>query len=634
VPVAVPTADLPLRDEPAVRPLLAVTAAALDPGLLDDPDTVEALLTSVGGGDGLVLRRLRRWLTARHRIVGADLLCRVVVAPALLAGAPDELARPVHRLVEVLRAGAQAAREPAASAQTVLWAVWQATGWPARWQAAALAGGRAGRRADRDLDAVLTLFEAAARFAIRLPASGPQEFLARLGDQDLPEDTLAGHAPSDAAVTLTTPQGAAGRQWALVVVAGVQEGVWPNTRLRGSLLGSTDLVDVLSGSQVGSGPADPTQQRAARREVLHDELRMFYVALTRASSRLLVTAVRNADQVPSPFLDLVDPSTVERIPLPAPRALSLPSVVAQLRVELDDALSAQTPGRAAHAANLLARLAGDGVAGADPRHWYGLAGWSDEAPLAVPGRAVRVTPSAIESFRDCPLRWLLDSSGARPPAPPAVGIGTVIHDISHELPLADADTLVAELRARWPELGIEAGWVSDRLLTRAEAMMIRLAGYRRTARLVASEVAFSVRIGEAVLSGRVDRLELDDRGRLVAVDIKTGSSAPTKAEVARHPQLGAYQLAVEAGAFADLVEGAAVCGGASLLQLGTGSKARSQPQPALADDPHPEWARDLVEQVASAMAGGDFPATVQPGCRHCPVRSSCPAQPEGRQVGS
>ena len=32
-----------------------------------------------------------------------------------------------------------------------------------------------------------------------------------------------------------------------VVVAGVQDGVWPDLRLRGSLLGSEQLVDVLTG---------------------------------------------------------------------------------------------------------------------------------------------------------------------------------------------------------------------------------------------------------------------------------------------------------------------------------------------------------------------------------------------------
>jgi RecB family exonuclease len=36
------------------------------------------------------------------------------------------------------------------------------------------------------------------------------------------------------------------------------------------------------------------------------------------------------------------------------------------------------------------------------------------------------------------------------------------------------------------------------------------------------------------------------------VDYKTGSSKPRAEELARHPQLGAYQLGVEGGAFGEL----------------------------------------------------------------------------------
>ena len=55
--------------------------------------------------------------------------------------------------------------------------------------------------------------------------------------QDLPADTLAARARREA-VAVLTPAGAAGREWDLVVVAGVQDGVWPDLRLRDSVLGA------------------------------------------------------------------------------------------------------------------------------------------------------------------------------------------------------------------------------------------------------------------------------------------------------------------------------------------------------------------------------------------------------------
>ena len=40
-------------------------------------------------------------------------------------------------------------------------------------------------RADRDLDAVVGLFDAAAKFADRLPQAGPEAFLVHIGSQDM-----------------------------------------------------------------------------------------------------------------------------------------------------------------------------------------------------------------------------------------------------------------------------------------------------------------------------------------------------------------------------------------------------------------------------------------------------------------
>jgi adenine-specific DNA glycosylase len=51
-----------------------------------------------------------------------------------------------------------------------------------------------------------------------------------------------------------------------------------------------------------------------------------------------------------------------------------------------------------------------------------------------------------------------------------------------------------------------------------------------------------------------------------------------------------------------------------------------------ADDPG--WAGALLGRVADGMAGATFVAHQGPHCRRCPVRSSCPTQPEGRAVTS
>jgi RecB family exonuclease len=118
------------------------------------------------------------------------------------------------------------------------------------------------------------------------------------------------------------------------------------------------------------------------------------------------------------------------------------------------------------------------------------------------------------------------------------------------------------------------------------------------------------------------------------VDLKTGSTAPRDEDLDRHPQLGVYQLAVLLGAFEEL--GITEPGGAELVQVGKAgftARARVQRQRPLSDDPAPGWAKDLVDAVATGMAGPVFRARVNPGCRTCPVASCCPVHPDGAQLG-
>jgi RecB family exonuclease len=137
-----------------------------------------------------------------------------------------------------------------------------------------------------------------------------------------------------------------------------------------------------------------------------------------------------------------------------------------------------------------------------------------------------------------------------------------------------------------------------------------------------------------VLGGRIDRLERDDHGRAVVIDLKTGSSKPPADEITTHGQLATYQLAVESGAFTD--QGVTASGGAELLQVGKGAGAKpvAQAQAPLAESDDPGWARAMVLEVAEGMAGSAFRAVENRYCAMCPVRTSCPVQDEGRQVTS
>ncbi len=95
-------------------------------------------------------------------------------------------------------------------------------------------------------------------------------------------------AAESEAVTILSAHSAAGREWDVVVVAGVQEGLWPSLRARGTLLGIEALIDAVSGADGGD---DSTTRLSRTAPLLADERRLFLVACSRARMHLLVTAV-------------------------------------------------------------------------------------------------------------------------------------------------------------------------------------------------------------------------------------------------------------------------------------------------------------------------------------------------------
>ncbi|MCK0117403.1 ATP-dependent helicase [Isoptericola sp. S6320L] len=684
VPVALLGSDVPLRDEPAVVPLLAALRVCAAPSGLDrmlaelpdgdrpaaepmpglDAETAALLLTSpIGGLDAVSLRRLRRALRAEELSGGGGrssdaLLVEVLADPARAATLPSTVRRGPVAVARVLAAGREAADVAGATAQTVLWSVWAATGLAERWRDLALAGGPAGVRADRDLDAVLALFRAAETYVERMPGASVAAFVDYLASQDLPADSLAAAASGARAVEALTPAGAAGREWEVVVVAGVQDGVWPDLRLRDSLLGSQALVELLAGrAQDAHGVG-----KEARAQVLADELRAFAVAVSRPSRRLLVTAVEDVEDSPSVFCDLVSPRDDDAAEGPDPRRvpvgppLDLRGVVAAARAELvrsatarlagprgasvgapprsdDRAADGGTDARSGTAAALLARLAEAGVPEADPRTWYGVAETSSEAPLWGPQDEVVVSPSKVDTVTTCALRWAFESAGGTAPDATHQTLGTLVHSIAEEHPEGSLSVLRAELDRRWPELALPEGWPSRQLRRRAEEMVARLADYYQDAgEPVLVEPAFDLTLGRARLRGKIDRVEADGEDAVTVADLKTGRTAPSKDKAAENPQLGAYQLAVEGGAL-DLPEGTRSAG-ARLVFVGTPTKGPSvRGQGAL--EPGADgssWARSLVEQAADTMAASAFVARENDLCGMCPVRRSCPVQAEGRSV--
>ncbi|SNU00306.1 Superfamily I DNA or RNA helicase [Ruaniaceae bacterium KH17] len=596
-----------LREERAVAPLLLAVEMAGSAEVTSD-QAVQLLASPVGGLDPVAIRRLRRYLRGQVREGAAESLASALVAvaiePEAAAALPNEFRSAAQRAARVVDAARSALAEPAPSPRGVLWAAWDASGLATHWRELALAGGPRGARADDDLDAVIALMTSAESYEERNPGSRPAQFIEWVRELALPTDSLAGTGQRGAGVVVLTAAEAAGREWPVVVIAGVQEGQWPDPRLRDSLLGSNRLAD----HELGRLGLDREADR--RREVLGDEWRLFISALSRASRELVVTAVRDDDSVPSAMFDLVAreaggaeaPETIER--------LDLRGLVAALRADLD-----ADPG--SDSATLLAALAGQGVPGADPAEWAGVGEPSTLAPLAVR----TLSPSKVELALQCPLRWALESAGGKEAGRIEANIGSLIHDIAAEYPHGSEDELLAALDTKFSELELPEGWVAAREYDRAQGMLHLYALYvQQVPGEVETEVEVNVDLGDVRIVGRVDRLEHVDDGVRVA-DLKTGAPKSYD-DVLVDMQLGTYQIA--------LGEQSA---GARLVYL-TPGPADVKPRPQLRLPEDGGEIRANFARALSQMRSGEFAPVVNPGCSHCPVRTSCPAQDEGERCAS
>ncbi|WP_328352651.1 ATP-dependent helicase [Mycobacterium sp. NBC_00419] len=631
VPVAAPSAAGPVAQQPAARALLTVLAATCH-GL--DGEQALALLTGpIGRVDPVSLRQLRRAL--RRNVGDATRDFGELLAEVLTAGSTDlpaTLGRPVNRVRAVLAAAARANRGNRDPRYT-LWQAWERSGLQRRWLTAAERGGTDGAAGERNLAAVTALFDLADDYVSRTTGASLPGLLDHVAALQLPPVKSDG-AESAETVSVLSPHAALERDWELVVIAGLQDGLWPNTTPRGGILGTQRLLDVLDGL------GDDVSVRAP---LLAEERRLLIAAMGRARRELLVTAVDSDDgddaALPSPFVaEIGQWATTEAAiataqPVAAPPVLSPAAVVGRLRAVVCAPPGAVEDAQRATAARQLARLAAEGVPGADPAQWYGMATVSTEQPLwSGAEHTVTLSPSTLQALTDCPLRWLAERHGGAARRDLRSTLGSIVHALVAESGKS-GEQLVTELEKIWAAIPFDSSWYADNELDRHRGMLEAFAAWRSATRHELTEAGTEVEVDGLVaepgaegpgvrVRGRVDRLERDAQGRLVIVDVKTGKSPVTKDDAQRHAQLGFYQLAVAEGVVGEDDRP----GGGRLVYIGKPSAAGAteREQSPLTEDTQAQW-RQTVQGAAAATAGPQFVAKVNDGCTHCPMRPGCPA---------
>lgn len=258
---------------------------------------------------------------------------------------------------------------------------------------------------------------------------------------------------------------------------------------------------------------------------------------------------------------------------------------------------------------------------------------------AMPRKLIKVTPSRLSSWLDCPRRFRMAYLDR--PTPPRGGafahntLGAVVHNALrafYDLPVRrrTPEAAAALVATHWNDEGfagpiqaatyrdIAAGWVSDYV---AESDV--------TDDPIGLERWVSAPIGTIVAEGRVDRIDERD-GELVIVDYKTGRKALTTDDARSSQALALYALAARRTLRRP-------CTRVELHHLPSGTVAAwDHTEESLTR--HRTRAEESAEEFNLATdtlnAGGDpdvlFPPQVGRQCSWCDFRRSCP---EGQAAG-
>lgn len=615
VPVQLVGAQSALRDEFASRMLLKISEQVLWINKLEIQTALDFLTSPLCGLDSLGIRRLRRALRREELLADGtrnsdELILALFDAEGSAVTLKTQEGKKVSTFLKSYFQGIKLAANSNTSAEDLLWHFWDSSKLVHSWQVQARGVGEVATQANRNLDAVVELFAAANRFAERNPGADPRIFIEQQLALGLPEDSLALNDLYAQAISLATPSSLISKRYKVVALPQLLEGVWPNLRPRSSLLGATALDALLSGRI--------DEPNTLHRSELPDELRMLYKSVGAASEHLLISATDSEDNQVSQFIGL----TLGEVPPAAAferERLTLRGLSGSLRRTLAIATEKEVIDSAALG---LARLADAGVAGAHPQSWYGMLPLSTIEPLVdLQEGSVTLRPSQLENFVKCPLHWFLNAHGGGDKTFSA-NLGSLVHKALELGTDLNEEKLWNLVESKWHTLNFESDWLEQAGQRKAKKMLSNMVQYMRAfeadgAKVIGKEVSFEFDLGKAHVRGQVDRLELYPDGRVMIVDLKTGSGTFSAEQARNHAQLGLYQLAFQNGAFKDLNIPADVHLGGAKLLLVSGNKPTEREQPSLEDSASAkEQFEMMVQNAITGMAMSDRIFIAQVG-NHC-----------------
>src|SRR6266850_1061833 len=381
------------------------------------------------------------------------------------------------------------------------------------------------RASEQDRAYVKRLPEFAKAWEPKSETRGLPEFVEYLEyfDQAGGTISLEEDAPGDA-VQLMTVHGAKGLEFSHVFVLRVNKNKFPHPER----------------SHVFEFPARLMKEGAPEDHFHHqEERRLFYVALTRAQDRLTITSVAEKKGKVPPFLEdiLMEPSIKRRDILRlAPKVSPLPADSS----DEADAGIAQNP--------LFAPSAGL------PKVFSRIAKWAETFHPPSP-EPLELHPSAVQSYRSCPQRYLFSSLWSLQEGPKAtLTFGRVMHGTirrmmaefkkGNRLPFDEVQRIY---ETEWSKVGFEDDYQEGEY---KKDGLEQLRGFHQAvleqpSLVLELEKTFELPVeNNVILKGRIDQVNSLGRSEVEIVDYKTGK--PRKdSDAQKDLQLSIYAIAAK-----------------------------------------------------------------------------------------
>lgn len=622
VPFTISAPDRPLGREPIVRAFADLATYAFADEA--DPEQLTQLMRSpLIDLEDATVREIERVA----RVTGRSVVQVVEDPPQQFDGDPDAPAK-LRELVE-LRDLLRSKKD--APADEAFWVVWDRSRLCGNLQE------RARRSLDdpanRDLDALVAFSRALGRFVERRRGNGTfREYLEAIGRADFGSDPWLPPERSGAGVNVVSFHGAKGKEWSLVAVAGVVEGSIPKGRR------ATGLFDPYF--------LDETDPVARSKKNEMEDRRVFYVAVTRATKRCIVTTSPGPTRrgEPSRFIEDLAGS-VPDVEVPVDTApLTFAEAAARHRRTLADTSKPAAERIAALAAiDEICKL-DPSCSASKPSEWWwrwdrtegatSIREQQEDPEHPLPLDKLRTSYSRISTYDNCGLQYLCSVVlGLDPDSSHNMAFGSVIHKVFEELETgalpvdpkaayARYDELFDKIRSQFPNQALARQFHRD-----GQVMIERYGRYLKPGQAAKAETSFKVDFHGHRITGRIDRVDKIGNN-VVITDYKTSRNPVYWDEAKKSLQLAIYHLAAttdpELSALGQPASMQLVYPGAPLSR-GDVAKRSQTPEEA-------EAALERLPALIEGVLAEDFRPNPEADCTWCKFKPLCPLWSEGKEL--